>query len=90
MVDDLAKGELEAGAVSPASIAYYIRSHPEGRLRYVHAYDDEPELRWNLAVGLRRSDDALVEAVNQALERLTQDGSLMRIYGSYGVEYRRP
>jgi ABC-type amino acid transport substrate-binding protein len=90
MVADLAKGELEACAVSPASIAYYIHSHPEARLRYVHAYEDEPELRWNLAVGLRRSDDALVQAVDRALERLAQDGSLARIYGSYGVEYRRP
>ena len=90
MVDDLAKGELEACAVSPASIAYYIRSHPDARLRYVHAYDDEPELRWNLAVALRRSDDALVEAVDRALERLARDGSMARIYGSYGVEYRKP
>lgn len=90
MVADLAKGELEACAVSPASVAYYIRSHPDARLRYVHAYDDEPELRWNLAVALRRSDDALVEAVDRALERLARDGSLARIYGSYGVEYRQP
>ena len=90
MVDDLAKGELEACAVSPASIAYYIRSHPDAGLRYVHAYDAEPELRWNLAVGLRRSDEALVETVDRAVERLKLDGSLARIYGSYGVDYRQP
>jgi polar amino acid transport system substrate-binding protein len=90
MVEDLAKGDIEACAVSPASIAYYIRAHPEARLRYVHAYDSEPGLRWNLAVGLRRSDEALVEAVDRALERLMRDGSLARIYGNYGVEYRQP
>jgi ABC-type amino acid transport substrate-binding protein len=90
MVEDLAKGDIEACAVSPASIAYYIRAHPEAKLRYVHAYDGEPELRWNLAVGLRRTDDALVEAVDRALERLMRDGSLARIYGNYGVEYRQP
>jgi ABC-type amino acid transport substrate-binding protein len=90
MVADLAKGELDACAVSPASIAYYIQSHPDARLRYVHAYDDEPELRWNLAVALRRSDDGLVGAVDRALERMTRDGSLERIYAKYGVEYRQP
>ena len=90
MVADLAKGELDACAVSPASIAYYIHTHPDARLRFVHAYDDEPELRWNLAVALRRSDDALVEAVSRALERAARDGSLARTYGSYGVEYRQP
>ena len=90
MVADLAKGEIDACAVSPASIAYYIRSHAGSGLRFVHAYDDEPELRWDLAVGLRRSDAALVDAVNDALARLARDGALARIYGVYGVEYRQP
>jgi ABC-type amino acid transport substrate-binding protein len=90
MVSDLAKGELDACAVSPATIAYYIHSNPGAALRYLHAYDGEPELRWGLAVGLRRSDDALVDAVNDALERLMRDGTLARIYAGYGVEYRQP
>ena len=90
MVDDLAKGTLDACAVSPASIAYYIHAHPGGGLRLVHAYDAEPELRWNLAVGMRRSDDALVAAVNAALDKLIDDGTLARIYARYGVDYRRP
>jgi ABC-type amino acid transport substrate-binding protein len=90
MVDDLAKGTLDACAVSPASIAYYIHAHPAAGLRLVHAYDAEPELRWNLAVGMRRSDDALVAAVNAALDKLIDDGTLARIYARYGVDYRRP
>jgi polar amino acid transport system substrate-binding protein len=90
MVDDLAKGELDAAAVSPASIAYYIYLHPDAGLRYVHAYDAEPELRWNLAIGLRRSDEALLDAVNAALDKLIDDGTLARVYAKYGVEYRRP
>ena len=90
MVADLAKGELDACAVSPATIAYYIRRHPDAGLRYVHAYDAEPELRWNLAVALRRSDDALLEAVDRALDKMSGDGTLERIYARYGVEYRRP
>ena len=90
MVIDVANGELDACAVSPASIAYYIRTHPDSGLRYVHAYDAEPELRWNLAVGLRRSDDALLDAVNSALDKLIHDGTLARIYAHYGVDYRQP
>ena len=62
----------------------------ESALRYVHAYDGEPELRWDLAVGLRRSDDALVDAVNEALTRLKRDGNLARIYQGYGADYRQP
>jgi ABC-type amino acid transport substrate-binding protein len=90
MVADLAKGELDACAVSPATIAYYIRSHADSALRYVHAYDTEPEMRWNLSVALRRSDDALVQSVNEALTRFVRDGTLARIYATYGVDYRQP
>jgi polar amino acid transport system substrate-binding protein len=90
MIDDLAKGALDACAVSPASIAYYIHAHPSSGLRYAHAYDAEPELAWNVAVGLRRSDDALVDAINDALARLASDGTLARVYANYGVDYRRP
>ena len=90
MVADLAKGELDACAVSPATIAYFIHSHTGSGLRYVHAYDAEPELRWDLAVALRRSDDSMVDAVNDALARFMRDGTLARIYATYGVEYRQP
>ncbi len=90
MVIDLAKGEIDACAVSPATIAYYIHIHPDAGLRYVHAYDFEPELRWNLAVALRRSDDPLLDAVNAALDKLIEDGTLARIYARYGADYRRP
>jgi polar amino acid transport system substrate-binding protein len=90
MVEDLARGALDACAVSPATVAYYIHVHPEAGLRYVHAYDAETELRWNLAIGLRRSDDALLDMVNIALDKLIADGTLERIYARYGVAYRRP
>jgi polar amino acid transport system substrate-binding protein len=90
MVEDLAHGEIDGAAVSPATIAYYIHAHPESHLAYFNAYDTEPELRWNLAVGLRRSDDALVDAVNAELDKLIADGTLERIYGRYGVQYRKP
>jgi ABC-type amino acid transport substrate-binding protein len=92
MVQDLARGDIDAAAVSPATIAYYIHAHPDPdpHLTYVNAYDTEAELRWNLAVGLRRSDDALVDAVNTALDKLVADGTVARIYAHYGVEYRKP
>jgi polar amino acid transport system substrate-binding protein len=90
MVNDLAKGDLQAAASSPASVAYYRHKHPEAGLSFVNAYDDEPELRWNLAIGMRRADDPLVDAVNQALDQLIADGTIKVIYAKYGVEHRQP
>lgn len=90
MLDDLAKGELFGAAASPATLAYYARQHPEAGIRSIPAYDDEPQLAWSVAVGMRKSDQALVDAVNAVLDRLLKDGTVTRIYARYGVEHRMP
>jgi len=90
MLEALARGEIAAAAASAASIGYFNSMHPDARLKLVHAEEDEPELRWAVAVGMRRADDALVEAVNGALGALLEDGTLATIYTKYGVVYRRP
>jgi ABC-type amino acid transport substrate-binding protein len=90
MIDAVARGDVQAGAVSPASAGYYNLRHPSQPLAVVRAQDHEPELRWNVAVGLRRADDALLDAVNAALKTLLDDGTIRAIYARYGVEHRRP
>jgi polar amino acid transport system substrate-binding protein len=90
MLDDLAKGELAGAAVSPGRLGWYIRNHPDAGLRLVHAYDSEPQLAWSVAAGLRKSDQALVDAVNAALAHLLADGTIDRIYSRYGLEHRAP
>jgi polar amino acid transport system substrate-binding protein len=90
MVEAVSRGEIEAAAVSPATAGYFKLRHPEARVRFVHAYDSEPELRWNLAVGLRRADTPFREAIDGAIERLVADGTVARIYARYGIEHRPP
>ena len=90
MVEDLQKGELYGAAVSAATLSYYILQHPDSGLRLVNAFDGVPQLTWEVAVGLRKSDAALVDAVNEILEKLIADGTLTRIYAKYGIEHRIP
>jgi polar amino acid transport system substrate-binding protein len=88
MLDAVARGEVDAAAVSPATVGYFNLRHPDGPLRLLHAYDAEPELRWNVCVGLRRADAALREAIDRAIDRLVADRTIERIYARYGIEYR--
>jgi polar amino acid transport system substrate-binding protein len=90
MVEDLQKGELYGAAISTPTMSYYIFQHPDSGLQLVNAFDGEPQLTWEVAVGLRKSDAALVDAVNEILEKLIADGTLTRIYAKYGVEHRVP
>lgn len=90
MLADLEKGELYAIAVSAATMSYYLHQHPDSGLTLVYAFDGEPGLGWEVSVGLRKSDPALVEAVNAVLDRIVADGTLTAIYQRYGVEHRLP
>jgi polar amino acid transport system substrate-binding protein len=47
-------------------------------------------MSWEVSVGLRKSDRALVEAVNAVLDRIIADGTLTAIYQRYGVQHRPP
>ena len=90
MIDDLVKGDIAGAAISPARMAWYIRNHPEAGLRVVPAFESEPELSWKVSAGFRKSDQAMVDAVNAALAKLLADGTIDRIYQQYGVTHYAP
>jgi polar amino acid transport system substrate-binding protein len=90
MVEAVVKGDVDAAAVSPATVGYFNLRHPEAPVRFVHAYEAEPELRWDIAVGLRRADAPLREAIDRAIDRLLADGTVSKIYGHCGIEHRAP
>jgi len=90
MLAATAAGEIDACAVSVAAAGFFNARNPSRRLTVAHAEDSEPELRWPVAIGMRRADDALVERVNGALAKLLSGGTIAAIYGRYGIEHRRP
>jgi polar amino acid transport system substrate-binding protein len=65
-------------------------THPNTKVRLVHAYEQEPLLSWNVAVGMRGSDAALRQKIDAAIEKLLAEGTIRDIYRRYGVEHRVP
>jgi polar amino acid transport system substrate-binding protein len=90
MVEAVGKGELDAALVTPATIGYYNLTHKDSPVTLVRAYEGMPELRWEVAVGMRKADDALVNAVNEAVDRMLAQGTVRQIYVSYGIEPSLP
>jgi polar amino acid transport system substrate-binding protein len=90
MLEALGTGLIDGAAASPAAIAYFNLRHPGQSLRLVHAYEQEPELSWNVAVGMRGSDASLRQRIDGVIERMLADGSIRDIYARYGVEHRLP
>ena len=90
MIEAVGKGELDAALATPASIGYYNLLHKDTAVTLVRAYENQPEFRWEIAVGMRKSDDALVAKINEAIDRLLADGTVSRVYASYGIEASLP
>jgi len=89
ILDAVAKGEVAAGLVSDAYVGWYIKHNPE-TVKISEPYVPEKDLRWNVAVGLRNADTAMVDAVNQALDALIADKTIPTILARYGITYRPP
>jgi polar amino acid transport system substrate-binding protein len=90
IMDALVKGEIDAAAVTPAAIGWFNRSHPDARVRRIPAFEDDPDLNWNVAVGMVSPDEKLRREVDAALASLLADGTLSRIYARYNIELRPP
>ncbi len=90
MMEDLAKGDLYGAVVSATWIDYYIHSNPDASLKVAYVFEDNKDLTWDVAIGLRKSDAALQQAINEVLDRLIADGTLTGIYAKYGVKHRLP
>jgi polar amino acid transport system substrate-binding protein len=90
IMDALAKGEIDAAAVTPAAIGWFNKTHPDGRVRRIPAFEDDPDLNWNVAVGMVGPDEKLRQDVDAALQALLADGTLAKIYARYDVELQPP
>lgn len=87
-LEALANHAIGAAAVTPTTASYFNLTHPDRAVRILEFDESEPNLNWNVAVGMVRPDDRLQSAVDKALERLTADGTTDRIYRRYGIVLR--
>ncbi len=90
MMEALAAREIEAATVTATVAGYFNALHPDQVVTIIPPDDTQADMAWNLAVGLRRPDAKLREAVDAALDRLRNDGTIVAIYARYGVNILPP
>ena len=90
MMEALAANEIDAAAVTATVAGYFNATHPNQAVTVLPPDDTTANMAWNLAVGLRRPDAKLREAIDAALDRLRNDGTISAIYARYGVSIRPP
>lgn len=90
MMAALVRGEVAAVAVTPTALGWHNHQHPDQPMRSIAAFADDPALNWNVAAGLLRPDEPLMQRIDAALEELLKDGTITRIYARYGIALQPP
>lgn len=90
MLAALAAHEVDAAAVTPLIAGYYNLQHADHPVKLLPPDEAVHDLVWNVAVGIRRPDDALRQAIDLAIDRLSADGVIADIYRRYGVALQAP
>jgi polar amino acid transport system substrate-binding protein len=90
MLQAVADGEADAAAVTPVSAEYFNLAHPNHKLTIIPPDEGDQRLVWNIAIGMRKPDQALRDAMDKAIDQLSANGTIAGIYGRYGVTLRPP
>ncbi len=90
MLQALADGEINAAAATPIAAGWFQKNHAAQPVAVFPAGEKEQALQWNVAVGMRRPDDKLRQAIDDALDRLGGDGTIKAIYARYGITLQAP
>jgi polar amino acid transport system substrate-binding protein len=90
MLEALAAHEVDVAAVTPLFAGYYNLQHADHPVTLLPLDESEHELVWNVAIGMRRPDDALRQAIDQAIDKLSAEGTIAGIYRRYGIVLQPP
>lgn len=84
----LAGGEIEAALMWGPFAGWLTRQRPDARLRVVA--EAPPELVFSLAIGVRKTDADLRQALDQGVDTLRRSGRLAEILARHGVPLLTP
>ena len=90
LLGEVASGELAGAAVTPTAVGYYNLRHADKPMKPLDLFAAEPDLTWNVAIGMVKADQAFTAAIDAALDKLVADGTIKTIYARYGIELLPP
>ena len=89
VVDAVARGEVDAGAVWLSDVDRLLQGRATAMRPLADAAPDRP-LRWNMAIGVRRADADLRASASRAIGDLLAEGRIKAIFDRYGVPFFAP
>ena len=90
MLQAVVDGGADAAMVTPASAGYFNLEHPDHKLNIALPADAAEGMAWNIAIGLRKPDKPVRDAIDATIDKLMADGTMTTIYSRYGMNLTPP
>ena len=84
------QGDLEVALVPAQDVDWWLKNSPDSTVKPVDGYVSNPELLWNVAIAVRKSDYDLRETLNVVLSELAAEQQVSQLMSQYGVSYTPP
>lgn len=83
LMADLRAGRIDAGVIDPPSIAYQIRARGVPGVKLDNTY--QPDNKWYVGLAVEKGNQELLNAVNNALATMRENGEMAQILENWGV-----
>jgi len=83
LLADVRAGRIDLGVIDPPSILYQIQNRNIPGVRLYPGY--QPQNRWQVGMAVEKGNQALLDAVNDALAKMKNNGELQTIGRKWGV-----
>ena len=84
------KGDMDVALVPALEMDWWLKNRPDSTVKPVDGYVSDPNLLWNVAIGVRKNDYDLREILNGVLSELAAEQQVPKLMSQYGVSYTPP
>jgi ABC-type amino acid transport substrate-binding protein len=88
LLDGFRPGKLAAALIDVDFAAWYLREHPNLRLRLVPEFVSDQ--RWSIGLAVRTEDKKLQEQISAAVEASLQRAEFAQVFAKFGLTHRAP
>lgn len=89
-VNGVVSGDAALALLWGPVAGWHLRNHPELKLFFVQGYKPPAIVRWNEHAATRKTDTDLREAIDKALQKLSESGRLQEFAQRYGMPFHQP
>lgn len=89
-LNSLVKGETALALLWGPAAGWHLRNHPNLNLFFVSGYEPPTVVRWNEHVATRATDSDLRNAIDAALKKINEKGTLQALAQRYGIPLHIP